>query len=163
VKEAAMRAQLLRIVEISLDDEGGRSRKSELERERAAAISDLLSENTFAPVSGRAGPFHLRIGVEESRLNLHIRSAADGSIEMMLLSLVPFRRIVREYLLLCESYNEALRGSNLRGLEAIDLGRRALHNEGSERLLAELAPKVAVDHETARRLFTLISVLQRRG
>lgn len=157
-----MRTRSLRIAEISVEDEGACNRNSELEREKAAAISDLLSGNSFAPVSGKAGPFDLQIGIEKGRLRLRIRSEADGSIDTLRLSLLPLRRIVREYLLLCESYNEALRGSNLRGLEAIDVGRRALHNEGSEKLLCELAPKVSVDHETARRLFTLISVLQRR-
>ncbi len=158
-----MSGELHRIAEISLDDEGCTGRKSETLQERAAAICDLLSENSFAPVSGRSGPFHLRIGIEEARLKIAIRSGSDGSSEMVLLALAPLRRIIREYLNLCDSYNEALKGPQLRGLEAIDFGRRALHNEGSERLLAELAPKVAVDHETARRLFTLISVLQRRG
>lgn len=158
-----MREDLLRIAEISLEDGAGCGRSSALEQEKAAAIADLLSENRFAPVSGQAGPFRLRLGVEEGRLILDIRSAADGSVETISLSLLPLRRMVKDYLLLCESYNKALKGANLRGLEAIDLGRRALHNEGSETLLCELAPKVAVDHETARRLFTLIAVLQRRG
>ncbi len=158
-----MTAELWRIAEITLDDETGRRLKSDLEQERAAAISDLLVENRFAPASGRAGPYHLRIGVEESRLTLDIHSACDGSSERVLLPLLPLRRIVREYLVLCESYNEALRQSSLKGMEAIDFGRRALHNEGSERLMAELAGKVEMDRDTGRRLFTLVSVLQLRG
>jgi uncharacterized protein (UPF0262 family) len=158
-----MTAETQRIAEIALEGEERLRSSPELEQERAAAISALLADNRFAPSSGRKGPFHLRLAIEDHRLKIDIRSATDGSGETIFLPLAPFRRIVRDYLLLCESHHEALKRPGLRGVEAIDVGRRAVHNEGSERLMAELAGKAEIDHETGRRLFTLISVLQLRG
>jgi uncharacterized protein (UPF0262 family) len=152
-----------RIVEITLDEHTVRRRSAEIEHERAAAIADLLKENRFAPVSGRKGPFHLHLAIEENRLNLDIGSPADGSRETIMLPLAPFRGIVKDYFMVCESYYAAIRRSGLAQIEALDVGRRSLHDEGSALLRERLADKVAIDHDTARRLFTLICVLHLRG
>ncbi len=152
-----------RIARITLDEHTVVRRSADIEHERATAIADLLEENAFAPVSGRAGPFEVHLAIEENRLNLDIRSQRDGSGETIVLPLAPFRGIVKDYFMICESYYEAVRGSRLMQVEAIDMGRRSLHDEGSALLIERLADKVAIDHPTARRLFTLICVLHLRG
>jgi uncharacterized protein (UPF0262 family) len=152
-----------RIAHITLDEHTVVRRSAEIEHERATAIADMLEENSFAPASGREGPFDLRLAIEENRLNLDIRSLTDGSSETIVLPLAPFRGIVKDYFMVCESYYQAVRGSGLAHVEAIDMGRRSLHDEGSALLMERLADKVAIDHATARRLFTLICVLHLRG
>jgi uncharacterized protein (UPF0262 family) len=152
-----------RIAAITLDEHTVVRRNLEIEHERATAIADLLEENSFSPASGRDGPFDLHLAIEENRLNLDIRSAADGSSESVVLPLAPFRRVVKDYFIVCESYYEAVRGARLDQVEAIDMGRRGLHDEGSTLLMERLADRVAIDHATARRLFTLICVLHLRG
>jgi uncharacterized protein (UPF0262 family) len=152
-----------RIAAITLDERTVIRRSRAIEDERAAAITDLLKENKFTPVSGLAGPYHVHLAVEENRLLMEIRGEADGAGESVVLPLAPFRRIVKDYFLVCESYYEAIRDKSLRQVEAIDVGRRALHDEGSELLAERLAGKVAIDHDTARRLFTLICVLHLRS
>ena len=152
-----------RLVEITLDEHSVVRRSPEIEHERAAAIADLLKENRFAPVSGRAGPFRLHLAIAENRLNLDIRSAADGGGETILLPLAPFRGIVKDYFICCESYSAATRRAGLAQIEALDVGRRSLHDEGSALLRERLADRVAIDHATTRRLFTLICVLHLRG
>ena len=152
-----------RIARITLDEHTVVRRSADIEHERATAIADLLEENTFAPASGRKGPFDLHLAIEENRLSLDIRSTADGSSETIVLPLAPFRGIVKDYFMVCESYYEAVHASRLAQVEAIDMGRRSLHDEGSELLMERLADKVAIDHATARRLFTLICVLHLRG
>jgi uncharacterized protein (UPF0262 family) len=154
---------LQRIAAITLDEHSVVRRSPAIEDERAAAITDLLRGNRFAPASGLGGPFHLHLAIEENRLLMEIRSATDGSSETIVLPLAPFRRIVKDYFLVCESYHKAIHGKNLTQVEAIDVGRRALHDEGSALLMERLAGKVAVDHDTARRLFTLICVLHLRA
>ena len=152
-----------RIAGITLDEHTVVRRSPDIEHERAVAIFDLLEENHFKPASGCPGPYHLHLAVEENRLNIEIRSAADSQSETIVLPLAPFRGIVRDYFMVCESYYEAIRRSSLTQIEAIDMGRRSLHNEGSSLLIERLADKVAVDLDTARRLFTLICVLHLRG
>jgi uncharacterized protein (UPF0262 family) len=160
-------AQPQRLQAITLDERTVVRRSPAIENERNAAITDLLKENRFTPHSGRAGPFHLHLAVKENRLIMEIRGAADGdgadAAETIMLPLAPFRRIVKDYFLVCESYYDAIRGKSLDQLEAIDVGRRALHDEGSALLAERLAGKVALDHDTARRLFTLICVLHLRA
>ena len=167
---AAAEAQPQRLQAITLDERTVVRRSPAIENERNAAITDLLKENQFTPHSGRAGPFHLHLAVKENRLVMEIRSAdggpngnGDGSAETIMLALAPFRQIVKDYFLVCESYYDAIRGKSLDQLEAIDVGRRALHDEGSALLAERLAGKVALDHDTARRLFTLICVLHLRA
>jgi len=152
-----------RIAGITLDEHTVVRRSPDIEHERAVAIFDLLEENRFAPVSGCAGPYHLHLSIAENRLNIEIRSEANGSNETIVLPLAPFRGIVRDYFMICESYYEAIRRSSLVQIEAIDMGRRSLHNEGSTLLMERLADKVEIDLDTARRLFTLICVLHLRG
>src|SRR5258707_6341451 len=159
-----------RLSAITLDEHTVINRSPEIESERAAAIADLLGQNHFAPASGQAGPFHLHLAVEENRLVMEIRAEADSpddngdeTSETIQLPLAPFRRTVKDYFLVCESYYEAMRHSNLTRLESIDVGRRSLHNEGAALLTERLAGKVAIDHDTARRLFTLICVLHLRA
>jgi uncharacterized protein (UPF0262 family) len=152
-----------RIAGITLDEHTVVRRSPDIEHERSVAIFDLLEENHFKPASGCTGPYHLHLSIEENRLNIEVRSAADGASETIVLPLAPFRGIVRDYFMVCESYYEAIRRASLTQIEAIDMGRRALHNEGSALLIERLADKAVIDLDTARRLFTLICVLHLRG
>jgi uncharacterized protein (UPF0262 family) len=152
-----------RIAKIVLDEHTVLRRSADIEHERAVAIFDLLEENSFAPVNAAPGPFHLHLGIEENRLVLDIRSTADEPLERILLPLTPFRSIVKDYFLVCDSYFKAIRNASPSRIEAIDMGRRALHNEGSELLRERLAERVAIDLGTARRLFTLLCVLHIRA
>jgi uncharacterized protein (UPF0262 family) len=151
-----------RIAAITLDERSVVRRSPEIESERNAAIADLLQENSFSPVSGQTGPFALHLAIEENRLLIDI-TGTDQSTETIQVGLGPFRRIVKDYYVVCESYYDALRRQNLSQVEAIDAGRRALHDEGSALLAERLAEKVVVDHDTGRRLFTLICVLHLRA
>jgi uncharacterized protein (UPF0262 family) len=164
---AGSEARPQRIAAITLDERTVVKRSPAIENERAAAITDLLKDNQFTPRSGRAGPFHVHLAVEENRLLMEIRgadgNAVDRPMEIIVLPLPPFRRIVKDYFLVCESYYDAIRAKSLNQVEAIDVGRRSLHDEGSALLTERLAGKVAIDHDTARRLFTLICVLHLRA
>ena len=151
-----------RIAGITLDERTVVRRSPDIEHERAIAIFDLLEENHFAPASGLDGPFHLHLSIEENRLSIDVRSPANRADETILLPLAPFRGIVRDYFMVCESYYQAIRRSSLAQIEAIDVGRRSLHDEGSALLVERLADKVVIDHDTARRRFTLICVLHLR-
>ena len=152
-----------RIAGITLDEHTVVRRSPDIEHERAVAIFDLLEENYFKPASNRAGPYHLHLSIEENRLNIEVRSVADGESETIVLPLAPFRGIVRDYFMICESYYEAIRRSSLSQIEAIDMGRRSLHNEGSALLIERLGELAEIELDTARRLFTLICVLHLRG
>ena len=152
-----------RIIKIVLDERTVVRRNADIEHERAVAIFDLLEENSFAIVGGAAGPYHLHLGIEENRLLLDVRSTADAALDRVLVPLIPFRSIVKDYFLVCESYYNAIRTASPSRIEAIDMGRRSLHNEGSELLRERLADRVTVDLNTARRLFTLLCVLHIRA
>ena len=160
---APAEASAQRLIEVTLDEASiGRS-GPDVEHERAVAIYDLLEQNMFAPVGHESGPFRLHLSITGNRLMLDIRYA-DGSPAMAhLLSLSPLRRIVKDYYLVCDSYYEAIRTATPDRIEALDMGRRALHDEGSELLRERLKRKVTVDFDTARRLFTLICVLHWKG
>ena len=119
-----------RVAAITLDERTVVRRSVMIENERAAAIADLLRQNQFAPASGRPGPFHLHLAVEENRLVMEIRAKADGSSETITLPLAPFRRTVKDYFLVCESYYEAIQRANLTQVEAIDVGRRSSSSGG---------------------------------
>lgn len=151
-----------KIVHISLDERTVVRRNADVEHERAVAIFDLLEENSFEPKAGFEGPFHLHLAVEENRLVLDVRDTADTTLEKITVPLQPFRGIVRDYFLVCESYYNAIRRASPSQIEAIDMGRRGLHNEGAEMLRERLAERVAIDDNTARRLFTLVCVLHIR-
>ena len=152
-----------RIADITLDEHTVVGRSPDIEHERAVAIFDLLEENHFAPVSGCNGPYHLHLAIEENRLSIEIRSVANGSNETITLPLAPFRGIVKDYFMVCDSYYAAIRTATPERIEALDMGRRALHDEGSDLLMERLKRKVKVDSGTARRLFTLICVLHWKG
>jgi uncharacterized protein (UPF0262 family) len=158
-----MTASDRRIAQITLDERTVVRRNADIEHERAVAIFDLLEDNSFAPASGTAGPFHVKLGIEENRLVLDIRAAEGQAEERVLLPLTPFRSIVKDYFLVCESYYNAIRSASPSRIEAIDMGRRGLHDEGSELLRERLADRVKVDFNTARRLFTLLCVLHIMG
>jgi uncharacterized protein (UPF0262 family) len=152
-----------RLVEITLDEESiGRS-GPDIEHERAVAIYDLIEDNSFAPVEYDGGPYALRLSMAENRLMFEIRLQDGTPVVAHLLSLTPFRRIVKDYFMICDSYYQAIRTATPDRIEAIDMGRRGLHDEGSHILMERLKDKVTVDFGTARRLFTLICVLHWKG
>jgi uncharacterized protein (UPF0262 family) len=152
----------LRIVNIFLDEKTVGRRSPEVEHDRAVAIFDLLEENHFAPANGELGPFTLRLGVEENRLRLDVRDEADMEIFEFNLPLSNFRTVIKDYFLICDSYYDAIKAASPSKIEAIDMARRGLHNEGSEILVERLKENVEVDFDTARQLFTLICVLHIR-
>lgn len=148
-----------RLVRIDLQDAALLRQSAEAEQERAVAIFDLIEENAFAPAIDHPGPYHLVLAIADSRLVFDIRDTGDQPVYKFILSLTPLRRIIKEYFEVCESYYAAIKASSLSQIEAIDMGRRGLHNEGSEILRDRLAGKVEIDFGTARRLFTLICAL----
>jgi uncharacterized protein (UPF0262 family) len=152
-----------RLVAVTLDEDSISSTSRDVEHERAVAIYDLLEENSFAPHGGAEGPFTLRLSITGSRLMFDIRRADGTPVIAHLLSLSPLSRIVKDYYTVCDSYYAAIRTATPDRIEALDMGRRALHDEGSQILLERLKRKVSVDFGTARRLFTLICVLHWRG
>ena len=152
-----------RIVAVTLDEESiGRS-GPDIEHERAIAIYDLVEKNLFAPEGGHAGPFTLHIGITGNRLMFDIRRQGGEPVIAHLMSLTPFRRIVKDYFMICDSYYQAIRTATPDKIEAIDMGRRGIHDEGSRTLQERLKGKVRLDFDTARRLFTLITVLHWKG
>ena len=152
-----------RIVNIALDEKSVVRRSADVEHERAVAIFDLLEENHFAPAVDADGPFNVVLAIEENRLIFDVRDAADAPLVRVPLALAAFRRIVKDYFTVCESYFDAIKTASPSQIEAIDMGRRGLHNEGSELLRTNLNGKIELDHDTARRLFTLLCVLHIRG
>jgi uncharacterized protein (UPF0262 family) len=152
-----------RIAELVLDERTVMRRSPDVEHERKVAIFDLLEENSFTPNGSEGGPYLLHLAIEENRLVFDIR--LEGSVEhgKVMLSLTPFRKIIKDYFLICESYYDAIKTAAPAQIEAIDMGRRGLHNEGSELLKERLAGKIELDFDTARRLFTLICVLHIKG
>ncbi len=137
------------------------SATSEIEHERRVAIFDLIEKNSFEPVDAAGGPYMLTLSLQDNRLVFDI--VAEAFTRTYALSLTPMKTVLKDYLLICDSYYEALRGSSASQIEAVDMGRRGLHNEGAELLKTRLDGKVIIDHETARRLFTLVTALYRRG
>jgi uncharacterized protein (UPF0262 family) len=151
-----------RLVAVTLDEESIRRSNADVEHERAVAIYDLLEENLFAP-AGQTGPFALHLSVTGSRLVFDIRAADGAPLVAHLLSLSPLSKVVKDYFMVCDSYYQAIRTATPDRIEALDMGRRGLHDEGSRLLMERLKEKVTVDFETARRLFTLICVLHWKG
>ena len=147
-----------RIVDLVLDEQSVARRSPEVEHERTVAIFDLLEENDFA-LHGAPGPYKLHLGVFEQRLVFGVHDEHDRKLRDVILSLTPFRKIVKDYFMICESYYAAIKKLGTSQIEALDMGRRGLHNEGSELLRERLAGKIELDLDTARRLFTLICAL----
>ncbi|MEH6677819.1 UPF0262 family protein [Phenylobacterium sp.] len=149
----------LQSVEIDQDSLGAISRDQE--QERQIAIFDLLESNHFAPDGAVEGPYDLHMGLMENRLVLDVRGPAYE--KRHILSLSPFRMLIKDYFMICESYYQAIRNATPAQIEALDMGRRGLHNEASELLRTRLAGKIETDLDTARRLFTLICALHHRN
>ena len=152
-----------RLVSVNLDEETiGRS-NPDIEHERQVAIYDLLEQNSFAPVGHTDGPYELRLSITGNRLVFDIRTQDGAPVVAHLLSLSPLRRIVKDYYTVCDSYYQAIRTATPDKIEALDMGRRSIHNDGSRILIERLKDKVKIDIDTARRLFTLICVLHWKG
>jgi uncharacterized protein (UPF0262 family) len=147
-----------RIIDIELDERSILRRNPDIEHERRVAIFDLLEGNHFDP-AGLEGPFKVRLRVEENRLAIELSDAQGDPLDTIRMGLARFRRPIRDYFAICGSYFKTVRSEHPRGIEAIDMARRSLHNEAAELLIDCLRGKVEMDFDTARRLFTLICVL----
>ena len=152
-----------RLIEVVIDEPVPVRRSPDAEHERRVAIYDLLEDNSFAPSGDRGGPYCLRLSLIEGRITFDIRNEAGDTVSKLALPLQPFRRIIKDYAMVCETYYQAIKSAPRSRIEAIDMGRRGLHNEGSELLKEKLEPDIALDFDTARRLFTLLFVMQTRG
>lgn len=158
-----MSADQYRIVHITLDETGVARRNPEIEQEKRIALNDLLQENFFRPLDlprRTAGPFALALSCREGRLRFGLSDRGGDELGAFTLPLRPFRNLIREYFVICESYFAAVKSGNTGRIEAVDMGRRGIHDQASELLRERLAAKVDMDSNTARRLFTLICVLQ---
>jgi len=152
-----------RLYEINLDPTSIARLSTNVEHERQVAIFDLLEGNTFEPADRDDGPYRLNLSIAEDRLVFEIGNEADPVIKTHMLSLTPFKRIIKDYFMVCDSYYEAIKTAPPSRIQAIDMGRRGLHDEGSRILTDRLAGKVEMDFDTARRLFTLICALHWKG
>lgn len=152
-----------KLIDVTLDESTIVRWSADVEHERRIAIFDLLEENSFALLKsaddGYDGPYKLHLGTIEGRLQFDVKAEDDQLLMSFRLAMTPFRRIIREYFAICDSYYEAIKSASPSQIEAIDMGRRGLHNEGSTLLMERLDGKVDVDMQTARRLFTLVCVL----
>ena len=153
-----------RLSAVTLDEASIGHGTADIEHERATAIWDLIEENSFLPCGDPGeGPYSLHISLMDNRLVFDIKRESGEQVVQHHLSLTPFRKVVKDYFLVCESYYAAIRTASPTQIEAIDMGRRGLHNEGSEMLRERLKGKLEVDFDTARRLFTLICSLHWKG
>jgi uncharacterized protein (UPF0262 family) len=152
-----------RLVAVDLDERTVVHRTRQIEQEREIAIYDLLEENSFAPAGSPGGPYRLTLAVEENRLVFDIRLEDGAAHRKVMLSLTPFRGVIRDYFLICDSYFKSIRNAPASQIEALDMARRASHNDASTLLKERLKGKIEVDFDTARRLFTLICVLHLKG
>ena len=155
----------MRIAKIDIDEASLSAPTDQVEHERKVAMFDLVEKNSFTPEgaveAGSEGPFDLRLAYEDNRLVFDI--TGPNFARKIMLSMAPFKTMMRDYGMICESYYEALKNATPAQIESIDMGRRGVHNEGAELLTERLKGKVAIDHETSRRLFTLINALHVRG
>ena len=150
-----------RLASVELDAATLPAATAEIEHERRVAIFDLVEKNSFEPGGAERGPYALKLSLVDGRLAFDIAGPAFHRVHG--LSLTPLNKVVKDYIAICDSYYEALRGTSPGQIEAVDMGRRGLHNEGAGLLKARLDGKIAIDHETARRMFTLVTALYRRG
>ncbi len=160
-------SEKFRIAHIALDEDTILWRNADIEQERRVAIYDLIEDNVFKPIRaverGVAGPFRLRLAVMDGRLAMEIATDGGEVVETLILGLARFRRPIREYFAICDSYYQAIRKATPAEIETIDMARRGIHNEAAELLMERLEGKVETDFATARRLFTLICVLHIKG
>ena len=156
-----------RIAHIALDEETILWRNADVEQERRVAIYDLIEENSFKPMRsaerGAKGPYRLKLAVQDGRLAMEIADEAENPLETLVIGLARFRRPIREYFAICDSYYQAIRKATPSEIETIDMARRGIHNSAAELLVERLDGKVETDFATARRLFTLICVLHIKG
>jgi len=156
-----------RLIDIRLDEETILWRSADVEQERRIAIFDLLEGNYFAPQrscdDGYAGPYKLFLKVEEGRLAFIVTRQDDEPVDIVILALGRFRRLIREYFAICDSYYQAIRTATAQQIETVDMARRGVHNDGAELLKERLEGKIEIDFDTARRLFTLVCVLHIKG
>lgn len=159
-----------RLCAVMLDESTFGRASNEIEHERAIAIYDLVEENSFQPLSSSMpdatefhGPYRLNLSLQEARMVFEVLFEDGGQLATHILSLTPFRKIVKDYYMICDSYFAAIKTATPSQIEAIDMGRRGLHNEGSQLLIDRLSGKIAMDFNTARRLFTLVCVLHWKG
>lgn len=156
-----------RIMDISLDEQTIIWRNADVEQERRIAIFDILEENHFAPqrkhADGYQGPYRVALRVEEGRLAIDISREDGNYLESVILGLGRFRRPIKDYFAICDSYYQAIRQATPQQIETVDMARRGIHNEAAQTLMERLEGKIEVDFDTARRLFTLICVLHIKG
>ncbi|MEM9029426.1 MAG: UPF0262 family protein [Pseudomonadota bacterium] len=152
-----------RIVGLTLDSASIRRSNANIHHEREVAIYDILEENSFRLEGYDRGPYHLKLSIAEDRLHFSIADTDKQPLTTHMFSLSPFRRVIKDYFLVCESYYDAIRTAPPSRIQSIDMGRRGLHDEGSRLLCERLEGKIAIDHDTSRRLFTLICALHWKG
>ncbi|MGO8841587.1 MAG: UPF0262 family protein [Methyloceanibacter sp.] len=162
-QEQELSSDQARLVEVTLDSGSIGRNSTDVDHEREVAIFDLLERNSFALEGHEGGPYTLHLSLADNRLVLTVGDANRVPIQHVMLSLSPFRRLVKDYFLMCESYYQAIKTAPPSRIEAIDMGRRGLHDEGSRLLMERLKGKVLIDIPTARRLFTLICALHWKG
>jgi uncharacterized protein (UPF0262 family) len=163
VPSAMKDSACFRLAAVELDERTVVRRSRQIEQEREIAIYDLLEENRFRPAGSPGGPYKLVLSVEENRLIFDIRLEDESPHGRIMLSLTPFRNVIKDYFLICESYFKAIRESPTAQIETLDISRRSVHDEGSNLLIGRLDGKIELDRDTARRLFTLICVLHLKG
>ncbi len=167
VKQKPESAASYRIAHVALDEETILWRNADVEQERRVAIFDLIEENTFKPIRsaerGACGPYHLQLSVRDGRLVMDVSDTGETLLESLVIGLARFRRPIREYFAICDSYYQAIRKATPSEIETIDMARRGIHNNAAELLMERLEGKVETDFATSRRLFTLICVLHIKG
>ncbi len=152
-----------RLISVTLDEASIGRGAADQEHERQIAIYDLIDENSFALPGRDDGPYGLNISLQEAKLALEIVGEAGTRVATHILSLTPFRSLLKDYFMICESYYAAIRTALPSQIEAIDMGRRALHDEAADLLIARLKGKIECDRDTARRIFTLVAALHWKG
>lgn len=152
-----------RLISVALDEKSIGRGSADQEHERAIAIYDLLEDNSFSLVGHEGGPYALLISLADAKLVFEVSNAEGVCLVTHILSLTPFRRLLKDYFMVCESYYAAIRHATPSRIEAIDMGRRGLHNEGAQLLVERLKGKIETDQDTARRIFTLITALHWKG
>ncbi|WP_293856952.1 UPF0262 family protein [uncultured Alsobacter sp.] len=157
------RSPARRLMAVTLDEVSIGRGMPEQEHERAVAIYDLIESNSFGLPGHEGGPYALHLSLTANKLSFDVRDSAGSPLITHILSLAPFRSVVKDYFLVCESYYAAIRTASAAQIEAIDMGRRGLHNEAANILVERLAGKIEIDFDTARRLFTLITALHWKG
>ncbi|MEM9205185.1 MAG: UPF0262 family protein [Pseudomonadota bacterium] len=152
-----------RLISVHLDETVFERSSADVEHERRVAIYDLLEENSFAIAGHDGGPYRLELSIQDKRLVFKVADEQHATVATHILALSPFRKIIKDYFMICESYFEAIKSATPSRIEAIDMGRRGVHNEGSQVLIDRLSDKIDLDFDTARRLFTLVCALHWRG